>query len=100
MVLSASGEISRMVPVTATSGRPWSQTLTRMPSFARATCSLATAKTASRSVFREISTTIWPAVNDLPGIGVGRRHHAVVGRKEFGVAQLVLRDAKIGFGST
>ena len=36
--------------------------------------------------------------NDLAGVGGCRRHDAVVGRKELGVAQLVLRNAKIGFG--
>ena len=68
-----------------------------MPSFAWAICSLATAKTASRSAFREISTICLARLHDLARVGLRRRHYAVVGRKEFGVAQLVLRDAKIGF---
>ena len=44
VVLSASGEISRIEPVTAISARPSSQTLTGRPTFACAICSLATAK--------------------------------------------------------
>ena len=46
----------------------------------------------------EISTTIWPADHDLTRVGSGRRHDAVVGRHELGVAELVLGDAEIGFG--
>src|SRR5829696_7087897 len=53
--------------MTAISGRPWTHTLTGMPSFAWATCSLATAKTASRSELREISTIFWPAETTWPG---------------------------------
>ena len=98
VVLSASGEISRIEPMTAMSGRPWSQTLTGMPSFAWATCSLATAKTASRSALPGDLDHLLARGHDLARVGLGRRHDAVVGRKEFGVAQLVLRDAKIGFG--
>ena len=37
-------------------------------------------------------------LDDLARVGLRRRHYAGVGRKEFGVAQLILRDAKIGFG--
>ena len=98
MVLSASGEIWRMEPMTAISGRPWSHTLTGMPSLAWATCSLATAKTASRSELREISTTFWPAATTWPGSAVVAVTTPSSGATEFGVAQLVLRDAKIGFG--
>ena len=36
-------------------------------------------------------------LHDLARVGLSRRHYAVVRRKEFGVAQLILRDAKIGF---
>jgi hypothetical protein len=35
--------------------------------------------------------------DDLARVGLSRRHYAGVWRKEFGVAQLILRDAKIGF---
>ena len=37
-------------------------------------------------------------VNDLARVGLGYRHYALVRRNEFGVVQLVLRNAKIGFG--
>ena len=36
-------------------------------------------------------------IDDLARVGLSRRHYAVVRRKEFGVAQLILHDAKIGF---
>ena len=63
----ATGEISRTVPVTATSGCACSQILTGMSIAARATSAPATAKTASRSASREISTTICPASTTCPG---------------------------------
>ena len=69
MVLSASGEISRIVPMTAMSGRPWSHTLTGMPSLAWATCSPATAKTASRSVVAGDLDHHLACGNDLARVG-------------------------------
>ena len=38
-----------------------------------------------------------PRIDDLARVSLSRRHYTVVRRKEFGVAQLILHDAKIGF---
>ena len=66
-MLSASGEISRIVPVTAIVGPALERNVHRHAQLCPAISSLATAKTASRSSLREISTTIWPATTTWPG---------------------------------
>ena len=97
-MLSASGEISRMVPVTAMSGRPWSDTLTGMPSFARANVVAGDGEDRLARVIAGNLDDHLARDHDLTRVGAGRGDDAVVGRNELGVAELVLGDAEIGFG--
>ena len=86
------------MPVTAMSGRPCSDTLTGMPSFARAISLAGDGEDRLALVIAGNLDDHLASIDDLTRVRAGRRHDAVVGRKELGVAELVLRDAEIGFG--
>ena len=97
VVLSASGEISRIEPVTAISGRPWSRDLDGHAHFCM--CDMLAGDGENGFAFGipgDLDNRL-ACIDDLARVGLSRRHYAVVRRKEFGVAQLILRDAKIGF---
>ena len=87
-----------MVPVTAMSGRPCSDTFTAMPSFAPDDILAGDGEDRLARVVAGNLDDHLAGDHDLTGVRPGRGDDAVVGRIELGVAELVLGDAEIGFG--